>query len=188
MRRPIRGSDFRLSPISRSNHPGFYRVITPSYLADIFFFFPLEERRHNQRSYPRRASRLSNRPIFFAICKHSRLLTWRFPLSLALFRTVGGKRSFRNTRLSPIRDLMIVQPWKALFFSPTKINRLPRPFLFPLCKYFARGRTWISKNRLGSVGMLREKIEFLCDLFASERYIYIHIRESKVSVYLTHPC
>lgn len=122
VRRPIRGSDFRLSPISRSNHPGFYRVITPSYLADIFsfFFFPLEERRHNQRSYPRRASRLSNRPIFFAICKHSRLLTWRFPLSLALFRTVGGKRSFRNTRLSPIRDLMIVQPWKALFSLPPR--------------------------------------------------------------------
>lgn len=165
-----------VSPRFLDRITGFYRVITPSY---IFFFFPLEERRHNQRSYPRRASRLSNRPIFFAICKHSRLLTWRFPLSLALFRTVGGKRSFRNTRLSPIRDLMIVQPWKALFFSPTKINRLPRPFLFPLCKYFARGRTWISKNRLGSVGMLREKIEFLCDLFASERYIYIYIYESQ---------
>lgn len=40
VRRSIRGSDFRLSPISRSNHPGFYRVITPSYLADIFFFPP----------------------------------------------------------------------------------------------------------------------------------------------------
>lgn len=35
VRRPIRGSDFRLSPISRSNHPGFYRVI----ISRIFFFF-----------------------------------------------------------------------------------------------------------------------------------------------------
>lgn len=96
VRRSIRGSDFRLSPISRSNHPGFYRVITPSYLADIFFFSTPSSFLHSKSggtinaAIPSRASRLSNRPIFFAICKHSRLLTWRFPLSSsrALFRIV----------------------------------------------------------------------------------------------------
>lgn len=137
MRRPIRDSDFRLSPIFRSDHPGFYRVITPSYLADIYFFFSLPSFFLHSKSggtinaaIPSQASRLSNRPIFFAIRKHSRLLTWRFPLSpsRALFRIVGGmetkfqkyeiKSNSRSNDRSPVESPLF-------FFDENKSTSYP---------------------------------------------------------------